>query len=177
LPAAALVIATLHSDRDVITMLPCGFAIAPHAAKEVPDFIADATKDVACALIEYALCAHTLMSVTLTDRVRDFITALNIRGYDASASGVALLETARPHLTTEFVHDLVNSEDLQHLLSKDKGLQSLISGVIRMNKAGRNYVQEEPSNLLQGIFVLDAVVDHTDCMFAHLRENSFFFNR
>jgi hypothetical protein len=158
-------------------MLPYDCAVDKMATQEQIDFIAQATKEATCALIEYSLCAHTLMPVTVRDRLRNFVTALNIPGFDASASGIALTETVRPHLATDMVRDLVNSEPLQHLLSKDKGLHSLISGVIRMNKAGRNYVQEDASNMSKALVVLDAVVDNTDCMFVHLRENSFFFNR
>jgi hypothetical protein len=97
-------------------MLPYDCAVDRHIAQEVIDCIAQASKDTACALIEYSLCARTLMAATLTDHVRIFISALNIPGFDASASGVALTQTLLPHLTPALVHNVVDSDDLQQQL-------------------------------------------------------------
>jgi hypothetical protein len=104
------------------------------------------------------------------DPLRGFVTALNIPGLDASASGVALTETVLPHLIIDLVRDLVNNDDLQEQL-KDKDLQSLLCGLVRMNKAGRNYIQGDPSNTIKGLIVLNSIVHNVDCMFVHMREN------
>jgi hypothetical protein len=176
-PVASLLIASCYSGRDQEhhPMLPSDCVVDRDGEEEVIDFMLGATKDTACVLIEYALCVHTSMPVVERDRLRDFITDLNIPGFDASASGVALTETICPRLTPDLVHDLVNDEELQQLLLADKDLQSLIDGLIRMNMAGRNYIQAEASNILQGIRVLDAISDNVDCLLVHLRENSSFF--
>jgi hypothetical protein len=172
-PAAALVIATLCSTRDRVhrPMLPHDRAVDRDGAEEVIDFLAQATTDTACALIEYSLCAHTSMPATLTEHVRSYVTALNIPGFDASASGVALKQTLSPHLTPDLVHDLVDNDALQEQLKNDKDLQSLIGGLVLMNKAGRNYVQAESSNAIKGLAVLNSVSNNVDCTFIHLREN------
>jgi hypothetical protein len=39
----------------------------------------------------------------------------------------------------------------------------------RMNTSGRNYVQAESSNTVNGLAVLNSVSNNVDCMFAHLR--------
>jgi hypothetical protein len=87
------------------------------------------------------------------------------------------VDKVRPHLTPDLVRNLVNNDELQQLLLVDKDLQSLIDGLGRMNMAGRNYIQVEPSNILQGVRVLDAISDNVDCLLGHLRENSSFFER
>jgi hypothetical protein len=171
-PVASLFLASVFSSRDHEhrPMLPCGGPVDRRRTQEVIDFIAEATKDTFCALIEYALCAYTSMSVAERDRLRNFITALNIPGLDTSASGVALSETVLPHLTTDLIHNLVNNDDLQEQL-KDKDLQSLLCGLVRMNKAGRNYIQGDPSNTIKGLVVLNSIAHNVDCMFVHMREN------
>jgi hypothetical protein len=137
----------------------------------VIDFVAQAPTDTACALIEYVLCSRTSMPVVERDRLRNLITAFNMPGFDASASGVALTQTLSPHLTPTLAHDLVESEYLQEQLRDNKDLQSLIGGLVRMNKAGRNYVQAESFNAVKGLVVLNSVSNNVDCAFVHLREN------
>jgi hypothetical protein len=163
--------------RESRPMLPHGCAVGRQPVADVTDFVAEATKDTACALIEYALYPLTSMPVTERDRMRDFVTALNISGFDASASGVALTESVRRHLTCDSILNLVNNDALQQLLLGDKDLQRTIGGLVRMNKAGRNYVQGEPSNVCKGIAVLDFVSDNVDCIFVHLRENVLLVSR
>jgi hypothetical protein len=53
------------------------------------------------------------------------------------------------------VHDLVESEYLQEQLKHDKDLQGMIGALVRMSKAGRNYVQAESSNAMKGLAVLN----------------------
>jgi hypothetical protein len=128
-----------HESR--IKMLPYDHAVDQDGAEEVIDVIAQATKDTACTLIEYSLSARTSMPATLTEHVRNFVTALTIPGFNASASGVALKQILSPHLTPDLVYNLVDNADLQEQLQHDKDLQSLIGGLVLMNKSGRNYVQ------------------------------------
>jgi ankyrin repeat protein len=156
-----------HESRT--KMLPHDCAVDRDGAEV--DVIAQSTKDTACALIEYSLSARTSMPATLTDHVRNFVTALNIPGFNASASGVALRQTLSPHLTPDLVHNLVDNDALQQQLKNDKDLQSLIGGLVRMNKSGRNYVQAESSNAMKGLAVLNSVSNNVDCFFIHLREN------
>jgi hypothetical protein len=170
---ASLLLASLRAWRDhrIRPMLPYDCAVDNDATQEQIDFIAQATKEATCALIEYSLCALTSMPVAVRDRMRNFVTVLNIPGFDASASGVALTQTISPHLTPNLIHDLVDSDDLQEQLKLDKDLQSLIGGLVRMNKSGRNYVHAESSNTMKGVVVLNSVSNNVDCMFIHLREN------
>jgi hypothetical protein len=102
------------------------------------------------------------MPVVERDRLRDFITALNIPSFDASASGVALTQTLSPHLTPALVHYLVESDHLHEQLKNDKDLQGLIGALVCMNKAGCNYVQTESSNAVKGLAVLRSVFDNVD---------------
>jgi hypothetical protein len=102
------------------------------------------------------------MPATLTDHVRSFVTAFNLPGFDASASGVALTQTLDPYMTPDVIHNLVDSDDLQQQLKTDKDLQSLIGGLVLMNKSGRNYVQAESSNTVKGLVVLNSVSNNVD---------------
>jgi hypothetical protein len=173
LPPDTILLAPIYSCavRESRPMLPYDCAVDRDGAEEVIDFLAQATTDTACALIEYVLCSHTSMPVVERDRLRNFITALNIPGFDPSASGVALTQTLSPHLTPALVHDLVENEYLQEQLKDNKDLQCLIGGLVHMNKAGRNYVQAESFNAVKGLVVLNSVSNNVDCTFVHLREN------
>jgi hypothetical protein len=137
-PAAALVIATYYVWRE--RMLPYDCAVDRHIAQEVIDCIAQASKDTACALIEYSLCARTSMAATLTDRV---------------SNGVALTQTLSPHLTP--ASQSRRQRRLAATVENDKGLQCIFCGLVRMNKADRNYVHADSSNAVIGLAVLNSV--------------------
>ena len=54
---------------------------------------------------------------------------------------------------------------------------SIVSGILAMNEAGRRYVQTDPANFRKGVDVLAAVSENLDCLFFHLSENPFLFQR
>jgi hypothetical protein len=72
----------------------------------------------------------------------------------------------------DLVRELVDHNELQTLLKEDEDLSSLICGLVRMNKSGRNYFLEDSGDRLQGLIVLESVSNNFDCLFIHLRENS-----
>jgi hypothetical protein len=186
-PVAALLLARvliirwdtgIRHDTERMMLPHCAASNAVNAVnQDVIDTIADLTKDAACTMIEYSLSTHTSMPAELVGRFLDMLTALNIPGFDATASGPALADTLRPHLDPDLISDLVDNDNVQQLLKKDKRVQNLISGLIRMNRSGRNYVQEEPSNTLRGISVLESISDNVECLFVHLRENALLTQR
>jgi hypothetical protein len=137
------------------------------------DTMAGWTLDTAFGLIECVYCSFCTIT---SAHVREFITALRIPDFfDETASGVAEQQSIRPYMRVDMVHDLVNDEHIQEFILKDEFVANLIGGLIRMNRAGRDYVQEESSNLKKGVLVLESVSYNVECLFLHLRENSSFF--
>jgi hypothetical protein len=61
--------------------------------------------------------------------------------FQASTAGVILTARLRPHLGPELVTELVDHSELQALL-KDEVYYSMITGLVRMNKSGRDYFVE-----------------------------------
>jgi hypothetical protein len=72
------------------------------------------------------------------------------------------------------VHDMISRDNLPFLI-KDESFRNLLFGIETINTAGRNYIQDDPTNKLQGVRVLKAVVDNLDCLFLHLRESPLLF--
>ena len=50
-----------------------------------------------------------------------------------------------------------------------KSLQSLL----KLNKAGRGYLERDPTNAAKAVAVLGQVSDDLDCVFIHMCENPF----
>ena len=55
----------------------------------------------------------------------------------------------------------------------DKDTVKEINTLLRLNKAGRGYVEHESTNATKAVAVLERVNDCLDCLFVHLRESSF----
>jgi ankyrin repeat protein len=134
------------------------------------DLMADATNETVCALMECALDSRGTMPPTVVNHLRETIETA-ISDFQVSNSGVALADSIRPHLEPDLVRELVDNNELQDLLKEDRDLQSLICGLVNMNKSGRNYFQEDPSDKLKGVWVLESASCNVDCIFLHLQEN------
>jgi hypothetical protein len=87
-----------------------------------------------------------------------------------SSQGIA--KTVRPNLNQEILETLLRNNDLQQLLKDDeKHFQNLICTVFYMNKTERTYFQDNPTDKLKGMHVLNFSLDTVDGLFVHLREN------
>jgi hypothetical protein len=174
-PVAALVRANvfLWRDEEDHQMLPYHCTLEKEKQDAV-EIMTEATKDTACALIECVLGAtgnRSAIPVVVIDHLYETLETA-IPGFGTSqVIGLALKQTLRPHLTPDLVWKLVDHDNLQELLKEEDHIQSLICGLVRLNKAGRDYVTEDPSNMLRGVRVLESISD-MDCFYLHLRENS-----
>jgi hypothetical protein len=72
--------------------------------------------------------------------------------------------------------------ELVSILMKNYGLECLmpdipcaddgtVKAILRLNRAGRQYLIKDGSSILKGVEVLSAVSDEIDCVFLHLLEN------
>jgi hypothetical protein len=152
-------------------LLPVGFAVSVARVTNVVELMAEATNNTMCALLECALCKRGALPETVTNHLRQTLGAV-VPNFEASASGPVLAARLRPHLGPELVHELVDNEQLQGLLKDDDHLPSLICGLVRMNKSGREYILEDPSNVPKGLCVLESASGMVDSLFIHLRENA-----
>jgi hypothetical protein len=165
------------TDEDVVydrrfSFLPYDYvALSEEQEATVVDLMADATNETVCALMESAFSSRGTMPDSVTNHLREAIVDA-IPNFQASTSGVVLSEAIRPRLGPDLVRELVDHNELQTLLKEDEDLSSLICGLVRMNKSGRNYFLEDSGDILQGLFVLESVSYNFDCLFIHLRENS-----
>jgi hypothetical protein len=159
-----------HGRNEQILPYDFGFAPAKPIMRQgtnVVELVAEATNDTFCSLME--LKPRGSLPEIVVTHLRETIAAV-LPNFEASTSGVVLLERLGPHLTPELVRELVDHNELQELLKIDQDLQSLISGLVRMNKAGRNYFQDNPGDIMKGVHVLESASGNVDSLFLHLRE-------
>jgi hypothetical protein len=80
------------------------------------------------------------------------------------------------------------AKDMTLLVKQNYGLESLpviesggrmgdMRAILRLNKAGRRYLNEDGSSIVKGVDVLSAVRDDLNCIFLHLLENPSLCNR
>jgi hypothetical protein len=69
------------------------------------------------------------------------------------------------------VHTMIDKRKHFPVLVKDDKFRSLLSGIEDMNETGRNYIQRDSTNRLQGVRVLEAGIGNPDCLYLHLRES------
>jgi hypothetical protein len=136
-------------------------------------FLQQATIDLACALIEMALSPKaTTIPLLVMNHIKSMIPKLvrDANGRDSTTTEFALVESIRTSLKMKQVSALLRNKHVQRLIHEET-LQHLISGTVQMNLAGRNYIQDDPSNKVKGLRVLNAVSSNPDCVYLHLRES------
>jgi 26S proteasome non-ATPase regulatory subunit 10 len=149
--------------RFIPNHTPLDIAIAFRRREtELVAFLANATKDAGSALFACALGKLSTLPENVYTRIRTALTK--------STDG----KSRRRHFYREVLHSLLRCADLQAWLDEDAN-QELICGAIRLIKAGHRRAQE--GNKLQGVRVLEAVVDLPDCLYLHLRGNPSLCNR
>jgi hypothetical protein len=171
-PAACLLLSLFRYSNAWHRCLPLNLAVFQRRSEDMILDVLKATKDNVCALIEYALCPQTTMPLHMRERLGAIITTF-VPDFDATASGVALAESIRPHLTNELVKNLLDNQDLQKMLSSDLHIQGLLSGLVRMNSSVHaQYVRDEPSNRVKGVSLMTHMNSSVDCLYLHLQENA-----
>jgi hypothetical protein len=100
----------------------------------------DATKKVACAMMECVTYAKSTVPTAVVVHVRDTILAVRPELADLieGMSGLGLAQAIRPHIGPQELERLVENDDLQRLL-RDDPFQTLISHVYRINKTDRTF--------------------------------------
>jgi ankyrin repeat protein len=146
----------------------------------VLDYMDNATKNAACAMIECILHPKSNAPIAVLQHVRDTAIALlpaNATINSMDAQHLVLL--LRPHMDHDMLYDLLLPHDLQNLLKEeDHHFPSWICGMVKMNKTNRYYFKEDPFDNLGGVRVLDSVADiSVECMFLHLKENPLLCDR
>jgi hypothetical protein len=157
--------------------LPHDRAVAKERPALVIDAIATTTNQAACAMIECALfAARSTTPTTVIDHLEQALVA-SIPGLtlatlrDGNTSSLALVTTILPHLEPAFVKALVQNDALREWM-KEEHVQRLINGIVRMNRAGRDYVmQTSRDDKEKGVRVLESVHDNVECLFLHFRES------
>jgi hypothetical protein len=146
---------------------------------QVLGYMKTATIGAICALLDcFHISAFTIPTdvATYVEEILSLVPGLN----DLIQKGSVIPESViREHMGVgdRALMFLVCNQSLQDLLTKDAAYQDLICGVIRMNQCGRNYIQQEPSNKLCGVCVLEAALDNVDCLFLHVRESPYLSQR
>jgi hypothetical protein len=80
------------------------------------------------------------------------------------------------------------AKNLTSLVKQNYGLESLeiissgerlgdVRSILRLNGAGRRYLNDDGSTIVKGVDVLSAVSDDLNCVFLHLLENPSLCNR
>jgi ankyrin repeat protein len=129
--------------------LPYDRAVAvERPTTSVIDAIASTTIQAACAMLECALfSARSTAHSTVIDHLElALVTAIQNLSLDTlrdgNTSSLALIETVRPHfLEPELIQTLVHNDSLREWM-KAEHVQRLINGLVRMNRAGRDYVMQ-----------------------------------
>jgi hypothetical protein len=150
--------------------LDAGFGRPMHQYAMLVDLLAEATIDALCALMECALSTRANLHEDVNYFQDDILGV--IPNFEASSCGVVLTERLRPYVDPDMVRELINKPGVQTLLKEDQDLQSLICGLVRMHKSGRNYFLEDPGDRPKGVCVMESASGNVDCLFLHVRENS-----
>jgi hypothetical protein len=158
----------LYVDKSKEKRSPYDLADFWRRQNAVIEYMLEATQDAACALIEVITNTKSAVSFSIIENLKGSIPALRDTKSDISA--LALVQSIRRNLEPEQLRALLRNDDVQKLIKEEK-YQSLICGVMKMNKTERKYIQEDPGNKLKGVRVLKAVWDNPDCVFWHLRES------
>jgi hypothetical protein len=151
----------------------------PHDAKDQQaalDFMANATKNASCAMVECVLHPKSKAPPAVVQHVRDTILAalpVAIGETIGTMSSQRLEKSLRPLMNQDLLTSLVRNGDLQKLLKEDEPFQTLICGMVKMNQTDRYYFTKDPHDKACGTCVLDSVSNTLDCVFLHLRENPF----
>jgi ankyrin repeat protein len=156
--------------------LPYELVVAKQRSALVIGAFASTINQATCAMIECAL--FSAKSTTPSDVIDHLERALvTIPGLtldtlrDGTTSSLALVGTVRPYLGLAFIKTLVQNDALQEWM-KEEHVQRLVSGIVRMHRAGRDYIMRTSWNDTEkGVRVLDSVNDNVDCLFLHFRES------
>ena len=84
--------------------------------------------------------------------------------FSAEEDGEHFLNIMRSNVTMEEFYLNLSTRDTPRWLHEYRAL-------LRLNRAGRRYVRQDPTNHLECVNVLDAARDDLDCLYLHLREN------
>jgi hypothetical protein len=132
--------------------------------EDVVGLVAHETNETLCALMECALSSRGSMPKAAANHLREFISA-SLPNFQASTGSVVLTHLLRQHLVPRLVRGLVDYDELQTLLKEDEDLQSLICGLVLMNKFGRSYFLGDPGDKQKGVRVLESAAGNVDCLF------------
>jgi hypothetical protein len=174
-PIPCLLMGTFYDEDEdegnEIHLLPHGVCMSKNREANVVDLVGNATNDAVCTLLECVTTPRGIMPASVISHLRETLAA-SVPNFQMPTSGAVLTEYLRPHLTPDLVTRLVDNDELQTLLKEDQDLQSLICGLVRMHKSGRNYFLEDPGDRPKGVCVMESASGNVDCLFLHVRENS-----
>jgi ankyrin repeat protein len=168
----------LDTDDDTPYDIALSCSLEETEKQVVLDYMAMATKDTVCAMIEAILHPKTIAPLAVIQHMRVIITTLLPANVTIdSMSNQRLLQLIRPLLNPVTIKTLLRNDHLQRLHKEDEYYQMWICSLQWMNKTNRYYYKNDPFDKLAGIHVLDSVANTVECMFLHLQENPMLCDR